>query len=106
MAIDEPASGSGTSKPASLGELPPGTRRAIYARGQERAPRSSLVLPWRNFRRVVFLIFALMAVVALKRSAGGFFDHLLESVAPPATAPARSAAPATTVHLQPGPPPK
>jgi hypothetical protein len=54
----------------------------------------------------VFLIVALMAVVALKRSAGGFFSHLLESVAsPPASAPAHTA-PETTVHLQPGPPPK
>lgn len=105
MAIDEPASGSGTSDSASLGELPPGTRRAIYARGRE-APRRSLLLPWRNFRRVVFLIFALMAVVALKRSAGGFFNRLIESVAPPAAAPDRSVAPATTVHLQPGPPPR
>ena len=101
MSIDEPASGSG-----SRGDLPPGTRRAIYARGPERAPRSSLVLPWRNFRRVVFLIFALMAVVALKRSAGGFFNRLLESVASPPPAPARPVAPATTVHLQPGPLPK
>jgi hypothetical protein len=104
MAIDKPASGSGASESASLGELPPGTRRAIYARGQGDPHRSGL--PWRSFRRVVFLIFALMAVVALKKSAGGFFNHLLESVAPPAAAPARSAAPPTTVHLQAGPRPK
>jgi hypothetical protein len=99
MAIDEPASGSG-----SRGELPPGMRRLVEARGRQRTYLS--LLPWRNFRRVVFLIFALMAVVALKKGAGGFFNRLLESVAPPALAPAHPAAPPTTVHLQPGPPPR
>jgi hypothetical protein len=104
MAIDEPASGSGAPESASLGELPPGARRAIYARRPEGPHRS--LLPWRSFRRVIFLIFALLAVVALKKGAGGFFNRLLESVAPSPAAPARSAAPPTTVHLQPGPPPK
>ena len=55
---------------------------------------------------MLFLIIALMSVVALKKGAGGFFNRVLESVAPPAAAPARSTTPATTVHLQPGPPPK
>lgn len=81
-------------------------RRLVEARGRERTYLS--LLPWRNFRRVVFLIFALMAVVALKKSAAGFFNRLLESVAPapPAAAPAHPDAPPTTVHLQPGPSPK
>ncbi len=99
MSIDEPAPGSG-----SRGDLPPGMRRFIEARGRERTYLS--LLPWRSFRRVVFLIFALLAVVALKKSAGGFFNRVLESVAPApaaAPAPARPAAPPTTVHLQPGP---
>jgi hypothetical protein len=104
MSIDEPASGSGAPESASLGELPAGSRRAIYARGLDR-PRRSLV-PWRNLRRAVFLILALMAVVALKRSAGGFFSHLLESVASPPAPPPAHTAPETTVHLQPGPPSK
>jgi hypothetical protein len=104
MSIDEPASGSGAPESASLGDLPAGSRRVMYARGLDGSRR--LLLPWRNLRRAVFLILALMAVVALKRSAGGFFSRLLESVAsPPAAAPAH-AAPETTVHLQPGPPPK
>jgi hypothetical protein len=65
------------------------------------------LVPRRNFRRAVFLIVALMAVVALKRSAGGFFNRVLESLAPPpAPAPAAHHAPETTVHLQPGLPPK
>ena len=108
MSIDEPASGSGSRE-----ELPAGSRRAIYrsgnpqraAPGPSRAARSYLAsLPLRSFRRVVFLILALMAVVALKRSAGGFFSRVLESVAPP-PAPAHTA-PETTVHLHPGPPSK
>jgi len=110
MSIDEPASGSGSRE-----ELPAGSRRAIYrsgnpqraAPGPSRAARSYLAsLPLRSFRRVVFLILALMAVVALKRSAGGFFSHLLQSVeSPPAPSPAHTA-PETTVHFQPGPPSK
>jgi hypothetical protein len=80
-------------------------QRLAQARGRERTYLSQV--PWRNFRRVLFLIIALMSVVALKKGAGGFFNRVLESVArPPAAAPARSTAPATTVHLQPGPPPK
>jgi hypothetical protein len=109
MAIDEPASGSGSR--GELDERSPGAgpgpfRHLPWVRSAA-FTRSSLALPWRNFRRVVFLIFALLAVVALKKSAGGFFNRLVDAVAaPPPAAPARSAAPATTVHLQPGPPPR
>jgi len=49
-----------------------------------------------NFRRALFLILALLGVVAIKKSGGGLFRNLLDGVAPP---PARSD-PATTVHLQ------
>jgi hypothetical protein len=95
MSIDEPAPGSG-----SRGELPAGGRRVAHA-----SERSYLSLvPWRNFRRVVLLIVALMGVVALKKSAGGLFSRIIDSVTPQ-PAPARHV-PATTVHLQPGPPPK
>jgi hypothetical protein len=67
-------------------------------RNGRRAERSYLsLLPWRNFRRALFLLLALLAVVALKRSGGGPFKGLIESVAPPAPAP-RSVQ--TTVHLQ------
>jgi hypothetical protein len=113
MSIDEPASGSGAPESASLGDLPAGTRRAIYHQSgnPRRVPGPSgggksylALIPRRSFWRVMFLILSLMAVVALKRSAGGFFTRLIESVAPP-SAPAHTA-PATTVHLQPGPPPK
>ncbi len=99
MAIDEPASGSG-----SRGELPPASRHVAHAREKTYLA----LLPWRNFRRVVFLILALMAVVAVKKSGGGFFSRVLDSVAPTAqpAPPARHAASETTVHLQPGPPPK
>ena len=99
MSIDEPAPGSG-----SRGERAPGTRRrAGAARASGPICRWSR---WRNFRRVLFLILALLAVVALKKSGGRFFGRVLESVAPPAPRPrrARSTAPATTVHLPPGPP--
>jgi hypothetical protein len=95
MSIDEPAPGSD-----SRGELPAGSRRVEHTR--EKTYLS--LVPWRNLRRAVFLILALMAVVALKKSSGGFFSRVLESVAPPATPAHR--APETTVHLQPGPPPK
>lgn len=70
------------------------------------------LLPWRNFRRALFLILALLGVVAIKKSGGGAFRNLLDSVAPVAAVrstahsagsapPATTgAAPATTVHLQ------
>ena len=94
MSIDVPASGSG-----SRGELPAGSRRAAQA-----GEKTYLALvPWRNLRRAVLLILALMAVVALKRSSGGFFSRILESVAPPSPS---HQAPETTVHMQPGPSPK
>jgi len=111
MSIDEPASGSGSrgerdDQTGTAGKVPGPShyirlgRAAVFTR-PHRAP-----LPWRNLRRAVFLIVALMAVVALKRSAGGFFNRVLDSVAsPPASAPAHTA-PETTVHLQPGPPAK
>lgn len=94
MSIDEPAGSD------SRGALPAGSRRVAHV--HERSYLS--LVPWRNFRRVLFLILALMGVVVLKRSAGGFFSRIIESVAPPA-APAHHA-PETTVHLQLGPPPK
>ena len=59
MSIEKPAPGS-----ASRGELPAGGRRVAHAR--EKSYLS--LVPWRNFRRVLFLILALMAVVALKKS--------------------------------------
>ena len=68
------------------------------------------LVPWRNFRRVLFLILALGAVLAVKRSGGGFFGAVIESVGPPppttTTTPTREPAPRpvqTTVHLQAGP---
>jgi hypothetical protein len=62
------------------------------------AERSYLSLvPWRNFRRVFLLILALGAVLALKKSGGGFFRGVLDSVAPPPAAPT---GPETTVHLR------
>jgi hypothetical protein len=63
--------------------------------------RSYLALiPRRNFRRALFLLLALMAVVALKKSGGGFFGNVLNGVAPPAPASARQSVPPTTVHIQ------
>jgi hypothetical protein len=62
------------------------------------------LIPRRNLRRALFLVLALVAVVALKKSGADFFNVLFNSVgsAPP---PARSAGaprpvPETTVHLQ------
>lgn len=112
MAIDEPASGSGSGGERDDHSGHPGEglgpfRHLPWVRSAAFTRTSLAVLPWRNFRRVVFLIFALMAVVALKKSAGGFFNRIIESVTPPpVAAPAHPAAPATTVHLQPGPPPR
>jgi hypothetical protein len=66
-----------------------------------RAERSYLALiPRRNFRRALFLLLALLGVVALKKSGGGFFGNVLNSVAPPAPAPVRPPVPQTTVHIQ------
>lgn len=74
--------------------------------------RSYLALiPRRNFRRALFLLLALLAVVALKKSGGGMFRNVLDSMAPPPQTRAASPqprppapAPETTVHLQPGTP--
>jgi hypothetical protein len=113
MSIDEPAAGSGSrgdldDQAGNPGRIPAAYRH-LRVPGQPTFKRTYLsLLPWRNFRRVLFLIVALMSVVALKRSAGGFFHRILESVTlPPAAEPAHPVAPpTTTVHLQPGPPPK
>ena len=59
--------------------------------------RSYLSIPSRNVRRVLFLLVALMAVVALKRSGGGFFNSVINSFGPPP--PARPPVPETTVHM-------
>jgi hypothetical protein len=59
--------------------------------------RSYLSIPSRNVRRALFLVLALLAVVALKRSGGGFFSSVINSFGPPP--PARPAVPETTVHL-------
>jgi len=56
------------------------------------------LLPKRNFRRVVFLILVLVAVVALKRSSGRSLNGLLDAIAPPPKAAAP--APATFQRLQ------
>ena len=70
-------------------------------RNIEPPERSYLALiPRRNFRRALFLLLALLAVVALKKSGGGFFGNVLNSVAPTAPAPARPSVPPTTVHIQ------
>jgi hypothetical protein len=78
------------------------SERAGERPGQRpRGERSYLsLIPRRNFQRALFLLLALLAVVALKKSGGGFFGSVLNGVAPPATAPARPSAPPTTVHIQ------
>ncbi len=114
MATDGPAPGSG-----SQGEQQTSTGRRV-AHARERSYLS--LLPWRNFRRVLFLIFALLAVVALKKSGGGMFRNILDSVAPPSvpstsrssspsswpssspSQPPRAPVPETTVHLRTGNP--
>jgi hypothetical protein len=62
------------------------------------------LLPRRNFRRVLFLLLVLVAVVALKRSGAGSFRSLLDSVAPPPpprpAAQGSAAAPATFQPMQ------
>jgi hypothetical protein len=73
------------------------------------------LVPWRNFRRVLFLIAALLAVLTLKQSGGGLFRSVLDSMAPPATRSREPIAPMapddpraihTTVHVQAGPAPR
>jgi hypothetical protein len=81
----------------------------VRSAGRRPVERSYLsLIPRRNFRRALFLLLALLAVVALKKSGGGLFRNVLDSVAPPQSRAARSQprppAPETTVHLQPGTP--
>ena len=67
------------------------------------------LIPRRNLLRALFLLLALLALVALKNSGGGFFRNLLDSVAPPrspAAAPAHPPSPETTVHLELQAPPR
>ena len=77
--------------------------RSVDRRLERAVERSYLsLIPRRNFRRALFLLLALLAVVALKKSGGGFFRNVLDSVAPPrspAAARPRPSSPETTVHL-------
>jgi hypothetical protein len=45
------------------------------------------LLPRRNFRRVLFLVAVLLAVIALKRAGCGAFRNLFDGVAPPPARP-------------------
>src|SRR4051812_12431933 len=92
------------------GRVPGPSRDGV--RSASRAPSTGsfwALVPRRNLRRALFLILALGAVLAVKRSGGGFFNNVIQSVAPaPArTSPAPAAPPVrdvqTTVHLQAGP---
>lgn len=56
------------------------------------------LLPRRNFRRVLFLLAALIAIIAIKRMGGFSLARLFDGVAPPPAA-ARDAAPAFQ-HLE------
>jgi hypothetical protein len=82
------------------------------ARRPERAVERSYLslIPRRNLRRALFLLLALLAVVALKKGGSGAFRNLLDSVSPPprsgAAAQPRTPAPETTVHLQVQAPPR
>lgn len=61
------------------------------------------LLPRRNFRRAVFLIAALIAIIAIKRMGGFSFAKLFDGIAPPPPrAPARpsTSAPSTTGPFQ------
>ena len=71
-------------------------------RGIERPPERSYLslIPRRNFRRALFLLLALIAVVALKKSSGGFFDNLFSSVGPTPAQPSAPRVRETTVHMQ------
>jgi hypothetical protein len=42
------------------------------------------LLPRRNFRRALFLVLALLGILFIKRTGGGAFRSLLDTVAPPA----------------------
>ena len=67
-----------------------------WFRGDSHSPAAAVAIAWRNFRRAAFLILALLGVVALKRSGGGFLRGVLDGVAPPHPAPAVE----TTVHMR------
>ena len=77
--------------------------RRIDNLGERPGARSYLsLIPRRNLRRALFLLLALMGVVALKQSGGGFFRNLLDTVvAPTSPAPPATRAPETTVHIIP-----
>ena len=58
------------------------------------------LLPRRNFRRALFLVAALVAIIAIKRMGGFSFARLFDSVAPaPAPAPATKTQPSFQ-HLE------
>jgi hypothetical protein len=84
--------------------------RSTGRRLERAGDRSYLsLIPRRNLRRALFLLLALLAVIALKKSGGGAFQNLLDSVSPPrsgAAAQRRTPAPETTVHLQVQAPPR
>ena len=70
--------------------------------GQNREPPAEqsfwALLPRRNFRRVLFLVAALIAIISIKRMGGFSLAKLFDGVAPPPTA-ARDAAPSFQ-HLE------
>jgi hypothetical protein len=74
----------------------PGAGRARFAGPRPERSYWSLI-PGRNLRRALFLILALVAVLSLKQSSGGFFNRVLESITP------RAPSVPTTVHIRPRP---
>jgi hypothetical protein len=106
---DQPSSSDVPLRDVPLRDVPLRDVSLRAAARRDFSQRSVLALvPWRNFRRVLFLVAALLAVLTLKRSSGGFFKNVFESTAPPAAsrpaaAPAPAAAAQTTVHLRSGP---
>jgi hypothetical protein len=51
-------------------------------------------IPRRNLARALFLVLALLAIVAIKRGSGGFFGNLMETLSPtPPAGPTRDGGP-------------
>jgi hypothetical protein len=59
------------------------------------------LLPRRNFRRVLFLLAALVAIVAIKRMGGFSLAKLFDGVAPPPAPPKQTEPPFQHLEVKP-----
>jgi hypothetical protein len=59
------------------------------------------LLPWRNFRRALFLIAALIAIIAIKRMGGFSFARMFDGIAPVSPPASQKQAPFQHLEVKP-----